>query len=77
MILGNQGWCVHLVSRFPRVIRIGVTLPMDEVLEGLCTSVEAVINDVLDLIFCFSFYEVRRWPRVVGSVGRVFVIGGE
>jgi hypothetical protein len=38
---------------------------------------EAVINDVLDFVLRFSFYEVRGWPRVVGAMGRVFVIGGE
>ena len=50
---------------------------MDEVLEGSCSSMEAVINDALDLILRFSFYEIRRRPRVVGSVDHVLVIGGE
>jgi hypothetical protein len=77
VILSNQGRCVHLVSGFPRVIGVRVTLPMDQVLEGSCSSVEAVINDVLDFVLRFSFYEVRGWPRVVGAMGRVFVIGGE
>jgi hypothetical protein len=50
---------------------------MDEILEGACTFMEVVINDVLDLVLLFSFYEVRRWPRVVRSMGCVLVIGGE
>jgi hypothetical protein len=50
---------------------------MDEVLEGSCTSMEAVIDDALDFILRFSFYKVRRWPRVVGAMDRVFVIRGE
>ena len=77
MILSDQDWRVYLISRFPCVVRVWITLPVDEVLEGSCTSVEAVINDVLDLVLRFSFYEVRRRPRVVGSVGQVFAIGGK
>ena len=50
---------------------------MDEVLEGSCSSMEAVINDVFDFVLRFSFYQVRRWPRVIGPVGHVLVIGGE
>jgi hypothetical protein len=38
---------------------------------------EAVINDAFNFVLRFSFYEVRRWPRVVGSMGLVFTIGGE
>jgi hypothetical protein len=68
---------VYLVSRFPCVVRVWITLPVDEILEGSCTSMEAVINDVLDLVLRFSLYEVRRRPHVVGSVGQVFTIGGE
>ena len=77
MILSDQDWRVYLISRFPCVVRIWIALPMDEVLEGSCTSMEAVINDVLDLVLRFSLYEVRGWPRVVGPVGQVFAIGGE
>ena len=77
MILSNQGWRVYLVSRFPCVVRVWVALPVDEVLEGSCTSMETVINDVLDLVLGFSLYEVRRRPRVVGPMGQVFAIGGE
>ena len=50
---------------------------MNEVLEGACTSVEAVINDTLHLILRFSGDKVRRWPRVVGAMGLVFTIRGQ
>jgi hypothetical protein len=77
MILSDQDWRVYLISRFPCVVRVWVALPMDEVLECSCPSMEAVINDVLDLVLRFSFYEVRGRPRVVGSVDQVFAIGGK
>jgi hypothetical protein len=77
VILSNQGRRVYLISRFPWVVRVWIALPVDEVLEGSCTSMEAVINNVLDFIFRFSFYEVRGWSRVVRPVDGVLVIGGE
>jgi hypothetical protein len=50
---------------------------MNEVLKGACTSVEAVINDILYFILRFSGDKVRRWPRVVGAMGLVFTIRGQ
>ena len=50
---------------------------MNEVLKGPCTSVEAVINDILYFILCFSGDKVRRWPHVIGAMGLVFTIRGQ
>jgi hypothetical protein len=50
---------------------------MDQILKGSCLSVEAVINDAFNFILRFSFYQVRRWPRVIGPMDHVLVIGGE
>jgi hypothetical protein len=50
---------------------------MNEVLKGACTSVEAVINDILYFILRFSGDKVRRWPRVIGAMGLVFTIRGQ
>ena len=38
---------------------------------------EAVINNTLYLIFCFSSDKVRWWSHVVGAMGLVFVIRGQ
>jgi hypothetical protein len=48
-----------------------------EILQGSLPTVKAVINDVLDLVLLFSRYQVRRWPRVVGSMRRGFTIRGQ
>ena len=50
---------------------------MDEVLESVCPSVEAVINDTLHLVLRFSSNKVRWWSRVIGAMGLVFMIGGQ
>jgi hypothetical protein len=38
---------------------------------------EAVINDTFHLVLCFSGDKVRRWPRVIGAMGLVFMIRGQ
>ena len=43
----------------------------------MCTSLEAVIDDTFYFIFRFSSDKVRQWPRVVGAMGLVFMIGGQ
>ena len=50
---------------------------MDEVLEGVCASMEVVINDTLHFVFRFSSDKVRWWSRVVGAMSLVFMIGGQ
>ena len=66
-----------MVSCFPCVVRIGVSLPFDEVLELPFTPEVTVINDSLDFIFFSVFDKVRRWPRVVGPVFCSFTIRGQ
>ena len=50
---------------------------MNKVLKGVCTSMEAVINDALHLVLRFSGDKVRRWPLVIGAMGLVFMIRGQ
>ena len=77
MILSHESWSVYLSCRLPRVIGIWVALPVNEILEGTCSSVESVINDAFHFVFRFSSDKVRWWPRVVGAMGLVFVIRGQ
>jgi hypothetical protein len=65
---------VYVVSCFPCVVCIGITLPFDEVLELSFTSGVTVINDGSDLVFFGVFDKVRRWPRVVVPVLYGFAI---
>jgi hypothetical protein len=63
-----------MVSCFPCVVCIGITLPFDEVLELLFTSEVTVIDDGFDFVFFGVFDKVRRWPRVVVPVFYGFAI---
>ena len=71
----NEFWSMDLVSWFPGVVRFGVALPFDQVLEGSRPSRMSVINNLLDLVFFFSFNEVWGWSRIVRSVCCCFTIG--
>ena len=73
----DQCGCVYMISCFPCVVCIGITLPFDEVLELSFTSEVTVINDGLDLIFFGVFDKVGGWPRVVGPVFRGLAIRGQ
>ena len=51
-----------------------VSLPLEEILQGLLSPVEAVINDGLDLILVFSLDQFGGWSDVVRSVLRSLVV---
>ena len=66
-----------MVSCLPRVVCIGVSLPLDKILELPFTPEVTVINDGLDFVFFGVFDKVRRWSRVVGPVFCSFAIRGQ
>ena len=66
-----------MVSCFPRVVRIGVSFPLDEILKLSFTSEMTVINDGLDFVLFGVFDKVRGWSRVVGPMFRGFTIRGQ
>ena len=66
-----------MVSCFPRVVCIGIALPLDKILKLSFTSEMTVINDGLDFVFFGVFDKVRRWPRVVAPVFYGFAIRGQ
>jgi hypothetical protein len=55
----DKVWGMYLVSRFPCVVHIWVSFPLDEVLEHSGPAEMSVINDMLHFIFFFSLEEVR------------------
>jgi hypothetical protein len=65
---------MHLVGWFPRVVRVWVSLPFKEILQGLLSSVEVVINDGLDFVLVFPLDQFGGWFDVIGSVLWGFVI---
>jgi hypothetical protein len=77
MILFDQCRSVYLGGRFPCVVCVWVSLPFEEVLQGLQFSVEAVINDGLDFVLVFTLDQFGGWLDVVGAVLWGLAIGGE
>jgi hypothetical protein len=51
-----------------------ISFPFEEVLQGFCFPVEAVINNGLDLVLVFPFDQFGGWLDVIGSVLWSFVI---
>ena len=64
-------------GRFPCVVCVWVSLPFEEILQGLPLSVEAVINDGLDFVLVFTLDQLGGWFDVVGAVLRGLAIRGE
>jgi hypothetical protein len=69
--------CVDICCRFPCVIRIWVSFPFDKKLELLAAPEVAVFGDSFYFVFFRAFYEVWRWPCVVGPMRSCFLIRGE
>jgi hypothetical protein len=59
---------VYLGGRFPCVVCVWISLPFEEILQGLPLPVEAVINDGLDFILVFTLDQFGGWLDVVGAV---------
>jgi hypothetical protein len=68
---------MHLVCWFPCVVRIRVSPPFEEILQGFSSSVEAVINDGLDFVLVFALNQLGGWFDVIGAVLRRFTIRRE
>jgi hypothetical protein len=67
----------NLVSWLPCVVAIGISFPLDKVLEASFAAIKAVINDGLDLVFFGIFDQLRGWPRVIDPVFCRFTIRGQ
>jgi hypothetical protein len=59
---------MHLVCWFPCVVRVRVSLPFEEILQGPLLPVETVINDGLDFILVFTLDQLGGWFDVVGAM---------
>ena len=68
MILTDQLFGEHITVVFPGVVGLGISLPLDQVLEYSPSPESSMISDGLDLIFLFSVDDVWGWSREVGSV---------
>jgi hypothetical protein len=77
VVLFDQCGGVYLGGRFPCVVCVWVSLPFEEILQGLPPPVETVINDGLDFVLVFALDQFGGWFDVVGTVLWGFTIRGE
>ena len=77
MILTDQLIGEHIAVVFPGVIGLGVSFPLDKVLEGSPSPKVAMIPNGLDFIFFFPINDVWGRSREVGSVLFRFLIRGQ
>ena len=67
----------HIAVVFPGVVGLGISLPLDQVLESSPLPKVAMISDGLDFIFLFSVDDVGGGSREVGSVLFCFLVRGQ
>ena len=67
----------YIAVVFPGVIGLGVSLPLDQVLESSPFPKVAVVPDGLDFVFFLSVDDVWGRSREVGSVLFCFMVRGQ
>jgi hypothetical protein len=70
-------WCKDLVCWFPRVVGLGVALPLDQILESLLLPIVTVGTDGLHLVLLPPLHKVRGWSRKVDPVLIGLLVWGE
>ena len=61
----------------PRVIRMGASFPMDEVLEISSSSMLLCVKDQFDFIFFLFVFNYQRWLCKWHAIGFHFLIWGK
>ena len=77
MVLTNQLIGEYIAVVFPGVVSLGISLPLDQVLESSPSPKVAVVSDGLDLVFLFSVDDVWGRSREIGSVLFRFLVRGQ
>jgi hypothetical protein len=68
VVFADQFGSKYLFYWFPRIVRFWVSFPFYEVLESPRPPVMPVIHNGFHFEFFLASYQVRQWPRVIGSV---------
>jgi hypothetical protein len=66
---------MDIISWLPGVIALGVSLPLDQVLQGMTAPEAPMVPDGLHLIFCFVFNKVQWWLGEIWSMLCHLMIG--
>ena len=66
-----------MFGRFPRVVCCGIPFPANPVFETSLLPSASRSDYFFHLVFWFSFYNIRRWVDIIGSVILGFNVRGE
>jgi hypothetical protein len=58
---------MDLIGVFPSVVTFGVTLPLDQILQGLVAPPSLVCTDLFHFILLFSINQIRGRSCEVGA----------
>ena len=75
MVSFDQVQCMCIHCGFPCVITIGVSFPVDQILQGSIMPEVSMIADLLHFILFFIINQLRWWLGEVWTVRGCFVIG--
>ena len=67
----------HVLLTHPFVVTIRIPLPLDQVLSGFLSPVEAYIQNLLDLVFFLIGNKIRGRTLIIPSVERSLPIWGK
>ncbi len=68
---------MHVLVIYPLVIRVGISLPFDQILKGASSAVVPRVQNLLDFVFFLIIDQVWRWSRVICSMEFHLMIGCE
>jgi hypothetical protein len=63
----EEVWCIEFFVIYPQVVSVGVLFPMHKILQHLLPAISSHIEDSIDLILFFFFYD-RWWMHVWFSI---------
>jgi hypothetical protein len=66
---------MDVICRFPGVIAFGVSLPLNQILQGAAVPEASVIAYSFDFVFFHTFYKFQRWPCEAQAMLCHFMIG--
>jgi hypothetical protein len=66
---------MNIISGFPGVITLRVSLPFDQVLQGMATPKVPMISDHFNFVFFLPFDKIQQQLGEVWSMLHCFMIG--
>ena len=76
VVVPDQSGCVYISGVLPGIVGVGITLPLQEILQAFVPPEGPVVDDGFYFVLRLISHEVRWWSYEVGTVGRSFDVRG-